>query len=83
MSTSVSNRWTRAWVEEELRRPLEPAEVAAGASGPEMAAEIYLASLLVVDQASTMERIYLDALARELRLAPALRADLEARAATA
>lgn len=70
---------TRAWVEDELRRPVEPAEVAAAASGPEMAAEIYLASLLVVDQTSTMERAYLDALAGELRLAPSLKTDLEAR----
>jgi uncharacterized membrane protein YebE (DUF533 family) len=71
---------TRQWVDAELRRPVEPAEVAAAAAGPEMAAEIYLASLLVVDQTSTMERAYLDALATELRLAPALKADLEARA---
>lgn len=74
---------TRAWVEAELARPVEPAEVAAAATGPEMAAEIYLASLLVVDQTSTMERAYLDALARELRLAPSLKTDLEARAAAA
>lgn len=72
---------TRAWVDAELASPVEPAEVAAAATGPEMAAEIYLASLLVVDQTSTMERAYLDALARELRLAPTLKADLEARAA--
>jgi uncharacterized membrane protein YebE (DUF533 family) len=72
---------TRNWVDAELRRPVEPAEVAAAATGPEMAAEIYLASLLVVDQTSTMERAYLDALATELRLAPTLKADLEARAA--
>lgn len=71
---------TRQWVDAELRRPVEPAEVAAAAAGPEMAAEIYLASLLVVDQTNTMERAYLDALATELRLAPALKADLEARA---
>jgi uncharacterized membrane protein YebE (DUF533 family) len=37
--------------------------------------------VLVVDQTTTMERAYLDALARELRLAPTLKADLEARAA--
>ncbi len=74
---------TRNWVDAELRRPVEPAEVAAAATGPEMAAEIYLASLLVVDQTSTMERAYLDALATELRLAPSLKADLEARASAA
>ena len=71
---------TRAWVDAELARPVEPADVAALATGPEMAAEIYLASLLVVDQTSTMERAYLDALAKELRLAPTLKTDLEARA---
>lgn len=83
LQRSDADAATRAWVEAELRRPVEPAEVAAAATGPEMAAEIYLASLLVVDQTSTMERAYLDALASELRLAPALKADLEARAAAA
>jgi uncharacterized membrane protein YebE (DUF533 family) len=70
----------RSWVETELRRPVEPRDVAAAATTPEMAAEIYLATLLVVDETSTMERAYLDALARELRLADGLKADLEARA---
>ncbi len=74
---------TRAWVDAELARPVEPAEVAAAATGPEMAAEMYQASVLMVDQTTTMERAYLDALARELRLAPTLKADLEARAAAA
>ena len=73
----------RAWVEAELRRPVEPAEVAAVATSPEMAAEIYLASLLVVDETSTMERAYLDALARALQLEPGLKSTLEARAAEA
>ncbi len=80
LQRSAADAATRAWVDAELARPVEPAEVAALATGPEMAAEIYLASLLVVDQTSTMERAYLDALARELRLAPTLKADLEARA---
>jgi len=71
---------TRGWAEEELRRPVEPAEVAAVSTSPEMAAEIYLASVLVVDETTTMERAYLDELARQLQLAPALKADLEARA---
>lgn len=71
----------RSWVEAELRRPVEPADVAAGADTPELAAEVYLASLVVVDQTSTMERAYLDALARELRLDSGLRTQLEARAA--
>ena len=74
---------TRRWVEDELRRPVEPAEVALAATSPEMAAEVYLASLLVVDETSTMERAYLDELARQLQLAPQLKADLEARARAA
>jgi uncharacterized membrane protein YebE (DUF533 family) len=71
----------RRWVDAELRRPVEPAEVAAAATTPEMAAEVYLATLLVVDETTTMERAYLDELARRLQLPPGLKADLEARAA--
>jgi uncharacterized membrane protein YebE (DUF533 family) len=73
----------RQWLDAELRRPVEPAEVAAGVSSPEAAAEVYLASVLMVDQASFMERAYLDALARELRLAPGLQRELEAQVAAA
>ncbi len=74
---------TRQWVQAELRRPVEPAHVAAAARTPEMAAEIYLASVLVADETTTMERAYLDQLARELHLAPALKDELEARARAA
>jgi uncharacterized membrane protein YebE (DUF533 family) len=71
----------RRWVDAELRRPVEPAEVAAAATTPEMSAEVYLATLLVVDETTTMERAYLDELARRLQLPAGLKADLEARAA--
>jgi uncharacterized membrane protein YebE (DUF533 family) len=71
---------TRQWVAEELRRPVDPADVAAAATTPEMGAEVYLASVLVADETTTMERAYLDHLARELRLDAGLKADLEARA---
>jgi uncharacterized membrane protein YebE (DUF533 family) len=73
----------RRWVEDELRRPVEPADVASASTSPEMAAEIYLASALVVDDTTTMERAYLDALATQLKLDPGLKAALEARAQTA
>lgn len=73
----------RLWVDTELQRPLDPAEVARAASTPEIAAEMYLASLLVADDQSFMERAYLDELARQLRLAPGLKAELEAQAAAA
>ena len=83
LQRSESDPDLRAWFDAELRRPLEPADVAAGATTPELAAEVYLASLVVVDETSTMERAYLDALARELRLDAGLKSQLEARAAAA
>ena len=72
---------TQHWFEAELNRPVDPAEVAAAVTSPQQAAEIYLASLIVVDETTTMERAYLDELARRLNLDPALKADLEQRAA--
>jgi uncharacterized membrane protein YebE (DUF533 family) len=73
---------TLRWVDGELRRPVDAADVAAAATTPELAAEVYLATLLVVDESTTKERAYLDELASQLGLAPALKADLERRAAT-
>lgn len=67
----------RRWLHAELERPIDPAAVAALSQSPEMAAEIYLASLLVTEQDSFMERAYLDELARALRLDASLKADLE------
>ncbi len=69
------------WFEAELAKPANPAEIAGLAATPEMAAEIYLASLLVVDEDSFMERAYLEELARELKLDPRLKAQLHARLA--
>ena len=68
----------RQWFEAELRRPLDPAEVARAATSSELASEMYLASLLVADDTSFMERAYLDELARQLRLPDGLKAALEA-----
>ena len=45
-----------------------------------MAAEMYLASLLVVDEQNFMERAYLQELATQLRLDPQLRTELERQA---
>lgn len=67
----------RAWVEAELQSPLDPAEVARAAATPELAAEMYLASLLVADDTSFMERAYLDELARQMKLPEGLKAELE------
>ncbi|WP_343606337.1 tellurite resistance TerB family protein [Roseateles sp.] len=70
----------RRWHEDALRRPLDPATVAQAATTPEIAAEMYLATLLMVDETSFMERAYLDELARQLKLPDGLKAQLEAQA---
>lgn len=84
LDAARSDPEARRWMEAELRRPLDPADVAAAAlapgASPQLGAEIYLASLVVADDTTTMERAYLDELARQLKLAPELKADLEARA---
>ncbi|PNA02823.1 MULTISPECIES: tellurite resistance TerB family protein [unclassified Pseudomonas] len=72
-----SDRELQHWLHAELNKPLDPAEVARAAQTPEMAAEMYLASVMMVDQENFMERAYLDELARQLRLDPALRLELE------
>ena len=65
------------WLHVELEKPLDPAEVASAASTPEIASEMYLASVLVADETNFMERSYLDELARQLKLAPELKSRLE------
>jgi uncharacterized membrane protein YebE (DUF533 family) len=66
------------WVQTELNKPLDPADIARAARTPEMAAEMYIASVLMVDEEHFMERAYLDELARQLKIDPALKAELEA-----
>ena len=68
----------RAWFEAELQKPADPASIATLASSPEMAAEVYLASALVIDDESFMERAYLDELARQLNIDVSLKSRLEA-----
>ncbi|MEH6417736.1 tellurite resistance TerB family protein [Pseudomonas sp. CGJS7] len=67
----------RNWLHVELEKPLDPAEVARAATTPEIGAEMYLASLLAVDEQSYMERAYLDELARQLKIDDALKSKLE------
>ncbi|MFK2912221.1 tellurite resistance TerB family protein [Pseudomonas sp. 3HC3] len=72
-----SDRELQHWLHAELNKPLDPAEVARAAQTPEMAAEMYLASVMMVDEENFMERAYLDELARQLQLDPGLRQELE------
>jgi len=64
------------FVKNELARPLNVKEVAAGADSPAAAAEIYLTSLLTINIDSDQERAYLEELARELKLPPELVSEL-------
>lgn len=54
----------------ELNKPLDPVEVARLAQSPQQASEIYLASLIVVDEQNFMEKAYLQELAKQLQLSP-------------
>ncbi|PTB86511.1 DUF533 domain-containing protein [Pseudidiomarina aestuarii] len=64
------------WIDSELKKPVNPAEIAKLASTQEMAAEMYLASLIMIDEDSFMEKVYLDELARQLKLDEALKAEI-------
>jgi uncharacterized membrane protein YebE (DUF533 family) len=70
-------------LEAEMDGPVDPAAVARGADSPEAAAEIYLASRLVVEVDTWQEKAYLGELAEQLGLAPGLVEQLEAQAAAA
>jgi uncharacterized membrane protein YebE (DUF533 family) len=72
----------RAFFLAELRKPLDPKRIADLADDMETAAELYAATLLVVDEMSASERSYLthlrEALGLPLDLATTLEADLKA-----
>lgn len=83
VSKLTSDPSLQRWFESELNKPLDPAYVAKFAATPEMAAEIYLASLLAVDQQSFMEKSYIEELGRQLNLPPAFQAELAGQVAGA
>lgn len=58
----------KAFLFEEYGRPLDIQSLAAAVDSPEHGAEVYAASLLMVDPPSAPEKIYLDSLARALGL---------------
>jgi uncharacterized membrane protein YebE (DUF533 family) len=68
----------RAFVLDELRRPLDVDAIARAARTPEQAAEIYVASLLAIDVDNPAERGYLAMLAARLKLDDGLVAHLHA-----
>ncbi|WP_191831803.1 tellurite resistance TerB family protein [Pseudomonas fluorescens] len=76
----TSDPQLQQWLDEEVSKPLDAAEVAQSAQDPGMAAEVYLASVMLVDDQQDAERAYLDELAGALQLDPALQARLEQQA---
>jgi uncharacterized membrane protein YebE (DUF533 family) len=69
------------WLENEVAKPLDATDVAQSAKNePGMAAEMYLASVLLVDDQQDAERHYLDELAAALQIDPQLQVHLEQQA---
>lgn len=68
------------WLDDEVAKPLDAAEVAQSATDPAMAAEMYLASVMLVDDQQDAERGYLDELAAALGIDPDLQVHLEQQA---
>ncbi len=67
-----------AFIQEEAAKPLDVAEIAKGAVTPEAAAELYVASRMVIDVNNAPEREYLNSLAAAMKLEPGLVQELEA-----
>jgi uncharacterized membrane protein YebE (DUF533 family) len=70
----------KAFVIDELRKPLDIDAVVAGATSPERAVEIYAASVIAIDPDDPAEQAYLAMLASRLKLDPALKASVETEA---
>ncbi|WP_207291594.1 tellurite resistance TerB family protein, partial [Pseudomonas sp. DP16D-R1] len=68
------------WLDAEVAKPLDASEVAQSATDPGMAAEMYLASVMLVDDQLDAERNYLDELAAALNIDPDLQVHLEQQA---
>lgn len=68
------------WLDDEVAKPLDPSEVAQSATDPGMASEMYLASVMLVDDQQDAERNYLDELAAALQIEPELQLRLEQQA---
>lgn len=68
------------WLDAEVAEPLDATDFAEFASDPAMAAEVYLASVMLVDDQQDAERNYLDDLAGQLQIDPQLQLHLEQQA---
>ncbi|MFM8746003.1 MAG: tellurite resistance TerB family protein [Aestuariivirga sp.] len=73
----------KAFIIDELRKPLDIDAVVRAATTPELAIEIYAASCLAIDPDDPAEQAYLAMLASRLKLDPGLKAAVEAEASKA
>ncbi|MCA3879827.1 tellurite resistance TerB family protein [Vibrio vulnificus] len=77
LSEMNADERVRQLVQQELQKPLDPTDIAKLATSPQQASEIYLASLIIADEQSFMEKAYLQELAKQLQLAPEVIEQLE------
>lgn len=68
------------WLDAEVAKPLDAADFAEYANDPAIASEIYLASVMLVNDQQGAERNYLDDLAGQLQIDPQLQVHLEQQA---
>jgi uncharacterized membrane protein YebE (DUF533 family) len=68
------------WLDEEVARPLDATDVSLSATDPAIAAQMYLASVMLVNDQGEAERTWLDELAVALKIDPGLQVHLEQRA---
>lgn len=70
----------KQWLSDEVSKPLNAADFAEYAADPALASEIYLTSVMLVNDQAPKERSYLDELAAQLQLEPELQLHLEQQA---
>jgi uncharacterized membrane protein YebE (DUF533 family) len=73
----------KAFILDELRKPLDIDAVVKSATSPEVAAELYAASFVAIEPDDAGEKAYLEMLAARLRLEPGLKAQIETAARNA
>lgn len=70
----------KQWLNDEVAKPLNAADFAEYAADPALASEIYLASVMLVNDQAPQERSYLDELAAQLQIDANLQLHLEQQA---
>lgn len=70
----------KAFVVDEMRKPLDIDSVVAGATTPEIGVGLYTASVMAIDPDDSAEQAYLSELANRLKLDPGLKTAIEAEA---